>query len=67
MICYKDITYCTRQGCPRKSCPRNLMHVDWSYGLPVCMAYLWGQWGICPPRPPREIDMKEDVPDDQRH
>lgn len=66
MICFKGITYCTRQGCPRKSCPRNLMRVDWQHEFPVRMEDLWGQWGICPPRPPREIDMKEDIPDDQR-
>lgn len=64
MICYKDMAFCSRQGCPRKRCPRNLLHVDWSYGLPVSMADLWGMWNNCPPKPPRMIEMKEATTDD---
>lgn len=64
MICYKDMTFCLRKGCPLRSCPRHLSHVDWSYGLPVSLADFWGRWGLCPPTAPCKIALKGDVTDD---
>ena len=57
MICYRDMTYCIRKGCPRKSCPRNLMHVDWTHGLPVSVSDFWGGDSHCPSTAPGMLDL----------
>lgn len=56
MITYKDMTFCLRKGCGRRTCPRNLVHVDWSFGLPVSVADFWGKRSECPVLEPLKMN-----------
>lgn len=59
MITYGDRTFCMRKGCTKKSCESNLSNVDWSFGLPVCVADFWGKSDKCPKKEPEKMEMRE--------
>lgn len=59
MITYGDRTFCMRKGCTKKSCESNLSNVDWSFGLPVCVADFWGKSDKCPKKEPAKMKMRE--------
>lgn len=61
MIVYKDMCFCMREGCKVKKCPRNLVHVNWSFGLPVHVSDFWGKRDECPEKEPKKAEVKHEA------
>ena len=60
MIVYKDMCFCAREGCPNTTCRSNLVHVDWSKGLPVSVSDFWGKSERCPKKEPKMMEFESD-------